>query len=225
MMVEQIPLPLVFHQRMVIGPASRRRLLHYQAFKLERPHRTVAHGIGQSLCLVLHPRKSQIIFAVTFKGERPLLEPFRQTDYRNRLRVKLYQIILQLGHIKSAARPVQICLPVFVKQYARVDAEHAFYRFCQRRKRAVWLVRRCDSYIKAFATLRTCREIEIIFPVLIYTVGGPHGIRFRISPGNIFLRKDYAMIFPVNQIFGRENMIVGHTKPLLQPLYRTRNIV
>ena len=76
--VEQIPLSSVFHQRMVIGPAAGRRLVHYDPLIFERSERVVTHGICQSLSVFPHPRICQIIPAITFECERALLEAFRQ---------------------------------------------------------------------------------------------------------------------------------------------------
>lgn len=58
-----------------------------------------------------------------------------------------------------------------------------------------------------------------------YTVWSPHCIAPILYPRHLVLRYDDTMIFPIRQIAGREDMVIRHTEPRLQFLYRTRYVM
>ena len=78
MMIEKIPLAVVFRNGVVIGPAADRRFVHDDSFESERSHRAVSHGISQVFGLVLYPGESEVIFAVAFEYIWSFLEAFGQ---------------------------------------------------------------------------------------------------------------------------------------------------
>ena len=78
MMIEKIPLAVVFLNGVVIGPAADRRFVHDNSFESERSHRAVSHGISQVFGLVLYPGESEVIFAVAFEYIWSFLEAFGQ---------------------------------------------------------------------------------------------------------------------------------------------------
>ena len=80
-------------------------------------------------------------------------------------------------------------MPVFINEHARVDAVDSFNGSGLRGERAVRLVGYGNSDAEtAFAfAFRGRWEVEIIFPILVYTFGGPHGIGVRSYPRYIFL--------------------------------------
>ena len=123
--IEQIPLPFVLHDGMVVGPASCGRLFHDFAFERVWPHRVVAHGVGQGFRFVFHPREGEVVFPLPLESEGPFLEALREAFHRLRLRGQLRQVVFQPGHPQAAARPEDVGLAFGVEQDARVDAVHA----------------------------------------------------------------------------------------------------
>ena len=162
----------------MIGPAARGRLIHNQPFEFKRSHRTVAHGIGQRLGFILHPRESEIILPVSFKGKRTFHKTFGQIFNLYRLRSQFCHVALQARNIHSSSRPINISLTIFINQHARVYAIYAFNRFSQWGKRTGRFIG--NGYANFEPSLifsfRRRWKIEIIFSVGKDTVGSPHGI-------------------------------------------------
>jgi hypothetical protein len=114
-----------------------------------------------------------------------------------------------------------------VYQYAGVYSANTFYGFLFRLKGTVGLVGDCHTNSKP-ASILTCGsggEIEVIFAIPIYTIGCPHRIGFGSYPRNGLLTDNYTMVLPIDQVIGREDMIVRHAKPFLEPFNRTGNIM
>ena len=55
-------------------------------------------------------------------------------------------------------------------------------------------------------------KIEIVFPVLLYTIRRPHGIGIIIDPVHIFLVEYHTVIRVIHQIGCGKHMIVFHKK-------------
>ena len=174
-----------------------------------------------------YPRESKIVFSLALKGEGALLEPFRQSLHQMWLGSQFHHIRLQLCHAQSCTVPVDIGLSVLrVDEHARVNAMYALDRPPHRPKRAFRSVGNCHSHSKAlFVSLRCGREIEIISSVFLHAVRGPHRVTAVLHPWHLVLRHDDTMVFPICKIAGGENMIVGHTEPVLQFLYRAWNVM
>ena len=103
---------------------------------------------------------------------------------------------------------------------------HTLYGFPHRHKRSFGLVGNRHTYSESLLLpFRSGREIEIIFPVFLYTVRSPHRITAVLYPRYFILRNDDSMILPLCKIGRRENVIICHAEPFLQFLDRTRNIM
>ena len=228
MMIEEIPLSLIFHDAVMIGPALRWRLIHDDTLECERSHRMVSHGISQCFGTILftYPREGEIILTVALEGKWAFLESLRQSLYRLRFRGKFHHIGFQLSHVQPHASPIDICLSITVDQHTRIYAVHTLYGFPHRHKRSFGLVSNRHTYSESLLLpFRSGREIEIIFPVFLYTVRSPHRITAVLYPRYFILRNDDSMILPLRKIGRRENVIICHAEPFLQFLDRTRNIM
>ena len=228
MMIEKIPLSLIFYDAMMIGPALRRRLIHDDALERERSHRMVSHGISQRFGSILftYPREGEIILAVTLESKWSFLETIWQSLHQFGFRGKFRHVWFQLSHVQSCSSPVDISLSVLIYQHTRIYAVHTLYGFPHRHKRSFGLVGNRHTYSESLLLpFRSSREIEVIFPVFLYTVRSPHRITAVLYPRYFVLRNDDSMILPLRKISGRENVIIRHTKPSLQFLDRTRNIM
>ena len=228
MMIEEIPLALIFHDAMMIGPALRRRLIHDDALECKRSHRMVSHGISQRFGSILftYPREGEIIFAVTLESKRTFLESLRQPLYQFWFRGKFRHVWFQLSHVQTSSSPVDISLSVFIYQHTRVYTMNSLYGFPHRHKWSFRLVGNSHTYSKSLLLpFRSGREIEVIFPVFLYTIRSPHRITSVLYPRYLVLRNDDSMILPLSKIGRRENVIICHTEPFLQFLDRTRNVM
>ena len=228
MVIKEIPLSLIFHDAMMIGPALRRRLIHDDALERERSHRMVSHGISQRFGSILftYPREGEIILAVTLEGKWSFLESLRQPLYLFWFRGKFRHVWFQLSHVQTSSSPVDISLSVLIYQHTRIYAVHPLYGFPHRHKRSFRLVSNRHTYSESLLLpFRSSREIEIIFPVFLHTVRSPHRITAVLYPRYFILRNDDSMILPLRKISGRENVIICHAEPFLQFLDRTRNVM
>jgi len=228
MVIEEIPLSLIFHDAMMIGPALRRRFIHDDALECERSHRMVSHGISQRFGSILftYPREGEIIFAVTLEGKWSFLESLRQSLYQFGFRGKFRHVWFQLSHVQTSSSPVDISLSVFIYQHTRVYAMYTLYRLPHRHEWSLWMVSDSHAHSKSLLlAFGSSREIEIILTILAYTVWSPHCIAPILYPRHLVLRYDDTMIFPIRQIAGREDMVIRHTEPRLQFLYRTRYVM
>ena len=110
MVIEEIPLALVLHNRMVVGPAVGRGLLHYQTLILERSKWTVAHRICQSLSVLPYPWICQIVFSVFFECERSLLESLWKVGVKLlRRSVQFQHVVIEAAAAQTHSGPVDIC--------------------------------------------------------------------------------------------------------------------
>ena len=205
MVIEEIPLSLIFYDAMMIGPALRRRFIHDNALECKRSHRMVSHGISQRFGSILftYPREGEIILAVTLEGKWSFLESLRQSLYQFGFRGKFRHVWFQLSHVQSCSSPVDISLSVLIYQYTRIYAVHTLYGFPHRHKRSFRLVSNRHTYSESLLLpFRSGREIEIIFSVFLYTVRSPHRITAVLYPRYFVLRNDDTMVFPIRQIAG-----------------------
>ena len=228
MMIEEIPLSLIFHDAMMIGPALRRRLIHDDALERERSHRMVSHGISQRFGSILftYPREGEIIFAVTLEGKWSFLETIWQSLHSLRLRGELHHIGFQLSHVQTSSRPIDISLSVLIYQHTRIYAVHTLYGFPHRHKWSFRMVGNSHTYSESLLLpFRSGREIEVILPVFLHTIWSPHRIASILYPRYFVLRNDDSMILPLSKISGREYVIICHAEPFLQFLDRTRNVM
>ena len=228
MVIEEIPLSLIFHDAVMIGPALRWRLIHDDTLECERSHRMVSHGISQRFGAILftYPREGEIILAVTLEGKWSFLESLRQSLYQFGFRSEFRHVWFQLSHVQTCSSPVDISLSVLIYQHTRIYAVHTLYGFPHRHKRSFRLVSNCHAYSESLLLpLGSGREIEVIFPVFLYTIRSPHRITAVLYPRYFILRNDDSMILPLRKISGRENVIICHAEPFLQFLDRTRNIM
>ena len=228
MMIEEIPLSLIFYDAVMVGPALRRRLIHDDALECERSHRMVSHGISQRFGSILftYPWEGEIIFAVTLEGKRTFLESLRQSLYQFGFRGKFRHVWFQLSHVQSCSSPVDISLSVLIYQHTRIYAVHTLYRFPHRHKRSFRLVGNSHTYSESLLLpFRSGREIEVIFPIFLHTIRSPHRIASILYPRYFILRNDDSMILPLSKIGRRENVIICHAEPFLQFLDRTRNVM
>ena len=228
MVIEEIPLSLIFHDAMMIGPALRRRLIHDDALECERSHRMVSHGISQRFGSILftYPREGEIILTVALEGKWAFLESLRQSLYRLRFRGKFHHVRFQLSHVQTSTSPVDISLSVLIYQHTRIYAVHTLYGFPHRHKRSFRLVGNRHTYSESLLLpFRSGWEIEVIFPAFLYTIRSPHRITSVLYPRYFILRNDDSMILPLSKIGRRENVIICHTEPFLQFLDRTRNVM
>ena len=228
MMIEEIPLSLIFHDAVMVGPALRRRLIHDDALECERSHRMVSHGISQRFGSILftYPREGEIILAVTLEGKRSFLESLRQSLYQFGLRGKFRHVWFQLSHVQTSSSPVDISLSVFIYQHTRVYTMNPLYGFPHRHKWSFRLVGNSHTYSESLLLpFRSGREIEVIFPIFLHTIRSPHRIASILYPRYFILRNDDSMILPLSKIGRRENVIICHAEPFLQFLDRTRNVM
>ena len=228
MVIEEIPLSLIFHDAMMIGPALRRRLIHDDALECERSHRMVSHGISQRFGSILftYPWEGEIILAVTLEGKRSFLESLRQPLYQFWFRGKFRHVWFQLSHVQTCSRPVDISLSVLIYQHTRVYTMNSLYGFPHRHKRSFGLVGNRHTYSESLLLpFRSSREIEVILSVFLHTIWSPHRIASILYPRYFVLRNDDTMILPLRKIGRRENVIICHAEPFLQFLDRTRNVM
>ena len=226
-MIEEIPLLLIFHDRVVVGPAFCGRLLHDDTLKLERSHGTVSHGIGECLCGVAYPRKGVIILPLALEYKRSLLKPIGQGLHLFGSSVEFHHIVFQSCHPHPHASPVDICFAILgVDEHTGVNAMQSFYRLAHRTEWALRTEGNSYAHAKAPSLATRCsREIEIIAAVLFHTVGCPHGIRVFLHPWHLVLSDNRSMVSPVGEVVRRENMIVLHREPFLLRFHRTNDIM
>ena len=77
MVIEEVPLTVVFRDGMMIGPATDGRFVHDDALEGKRSHRAVSHSIRQCFSLVLYPRERKVILVLALEYVRSLLESVR----------------------------------------------------------------------------------------------------------------------------------------------------
>ena len=227
MVVEQVPLALVFHEGMMVRPAFAEGLLHDLPLVLERPQRAVGHGIDETFRTVLYPGIGQVVLPFPLEDERPFLEPADgkrciQPDGRA---VQFGHIVLEFRARKAHAGPVEVGIPVGGQQAAGVDAEHALDGLFLRGEGAVGAVRHGDAHGEAAAFPGRIREVEIVLSAALHAVRRPHGIALRVAPGHVFLVQDHAMVRPVHEVLGREAVVVRHAEPLAFRLHRRDDVM
>ena len=100
--VEEVPLALVLDERVMIGPAGRRRLGHDDSLELIGSERVVAHGVCQGLGPVLNPGIGEVELAVPLEDEGSLLEAGGQVLVKaHGLPVELEHVVGELGSAQS----------------------------------------------------------------------------------------------------------------------------
>ena len=231
MVIEQIPLALVVHNAVVVGPAAVGMLGHDEAFVFVGTHRVLTHGVAEHLGVLPHIRIGQVVIAVVLEGERAfsltvgqVLEAvhahhleFALTPLHFLLRSvvgEFLHIILELG--ATSGTPEDIGVAVGCLQHAGVDAVDALDGLRLGNERSFGAVG--DGYTNTEATHASSRsrgEVEIVFAVSVDAVGRPHRIGVWSYPGHFVLSDNHTMVGPVGQILGREHMIVGHAEPVL----------
>ena len=225
MVIEQVPLAFVFHDRVVIGPAARGRLLHDYALERVGTHGMVAHGVGQGLGLVLHPRESEVVFPLALESEGSFLETLRQAFHHLRLGIQLHQVVFQPGHAQAAACPEDVSLAVAGLQNARVYAVDSRYRLVHGRERPRGTLAGGHAHGEAPSLLRRGREVEIVSAVLVDTVWRPHGVGVGLHPRHVVLVHYHAMVCPVHQVLGGEHMVIRHGKPFPLRLHGAHDVM
>ena len=249
-MIEEVPLSLVFHDGMVIGPASILMLFHDDTFVFIRSHRLVAHGISETFGAIFfaYPRVSEVKLTISLECERTFLEAFGQSFHCMTVELhavwrfswvlqflvsKLDEIVFQSCHTQSAASPEDDILAIGGLKHTRVDACNAFYII---RQGFVWPIRMVGcrhSDTKSVAScilvggerLRSIGEKEIVFAIFLYAVRCPHRVSLWVAPWHLLLGKNHSVVGPVGEIIGREDMIVCHGKPFLFWFHGTDDVV
>ena len=214
MMIEEIPLSLIFDDTVMVGPASVLMLGHNDSLIFIWSHRILAHSIAENLGIFPYIRIGKIVIPVIFKCERTFSLTVRQilqaiyTDHFKLVRSPLdhltriivsefLHIVLKLG--TASVSPENIGISVRCKKHTRINTVDALDRLRLTHKRALRTV--CHSYSNCKSTGLGCiREIEIIFSVLLHTIWRPHRICIRLTPRHIFLLHYDSMICPGSKI-------------------------
>ena len=217
-MIEQIPLSVNFNYRVVVGPADVSVLLHNLAYEFVGTHRVVGHTVGEALALSLYPGEAEVVFAVGLEEVRALAHSFRNGVDPYGGSVQLKHIVFQLADRKSAACPYEIGLAVIVDEAAGVDAEGSLDGSLLRDERAVRSVGDCDSdaAVRPLAVYALTRggEVEVILAVLVVAVRSPHLEGVGLYPRNLILGDDPAVVYPVDEVVRRKDVVVFHTEPV-----------
>ena len=96
-------------------------------------------------------------------------------------------VVLQSCTAYAHARPIDVGLSVVVDKHAGVDARYTLDGFRFTRERTLWLFGSGYADGKASSALWCIGEVEVVGPILVNTVGSPHGIACGIAPGHILL--------------------------------------
>ena len=215
MMIEKIPLSLIIHDTVMIGPATVLMLRHNDSLILVWSHRILAHCISKDLGILPYIRIGKIIIAIVFKCERALgltvrkilqavhtdhlhfaRSPFH--DFTRIIVSKFLHIVLQL--CATAVAPENIGVAVRSKKYARVNTMNTLDRLRFAHERAFRAVCNCHTDSES-PCLGCIRKIEVVFSVLLDTIRSPHRICIRLAPRDFFLSHDNSMISPGGKIF------------------------
>ena len=243
MVIEQIPLPLIFHDAVMISPAMILVFCHNDSLEIPGTQGRLRHGVGQCLSGVLaftrlttHPRERQIVPVATAEGKRTFLEAIGQTfhflttNFHGRhfrlslalgelhllqFTVQFQHIILQLGTTYAHTTPVEVGSTIVIDKYAGVNAHHSFDGLLFASVRSFWFRGSCHTNGKTTAFAWSVRVEKVVLAVLADTVRSPHGVPLRIAPGHTFLTDDDAMVGPLGKVLRRTHMIVGHAEPVL----------
>ena len=246
--VEQVPLPLIFHQTVMVGPASVGVLGHDDALEIPRSEGRFRHGVGQCLgaALLSYPGESEVVPVAPAESKGTFLEAFGQTfhllpsHFHGRhfghafalrhlhllqFAVQLLHVRLQFGPTYAHAAPVEIGLPVVVDEHAGVDAADTLDGFGLQYEGTFGIVGNSHTNREPPAVLGAVGEIEIVFAVLLHAVWRPHGVAVGLSPGHFLLRDDDTVVSPVCQVLRGEYVIVGHAEPVLALAGRGNDVV
>ena len=217
-MVEQEPLAVALDDRVVVGPAARGVLLHEHAPVRERPERVVPGGVGQRLRFVDDVGEREVVDAAALEHERPLLEALRERPVEQHgLGSELEHVVREAGASEAAARPVQVGLPVAVDEHVRVDPRDARDGRGLRRERTVRGVGDGDPDPPPADALHRVGgggEVEKEAAVLLDGVRRPHRVRGHVDPRHVVLAQNHAVVGPVDEVGGRECVVVFHAEPV-----------
>ena len=161
-MVEEVPLALVLHETVVVGPAAVGMFCHDDAIEVPGTEGRLGHGVGQRLSGVLavagiaaYPGERQVVPIAATEDVGTFLETVGQTFHllaghlhgRHfghavasghlhflQLAVNLQHVVLQLGAADAHATPIDVGLAVVVNQDGGVDARHALDGFLFQRE-------------------------------------------------------------------------------------------
>ena len=214
--VEQVPLALVVHDAVVVGPAAVGVLGHDQSLVLVGTHRVLAHGVAEYFGVLPHVRIGEVVPAVGLEGKRAFSLAVGQVPeavyaYHLHLAVapldgflgvvvgEFLHVGLQLG--TTSVAPEDVGVAVGCLEHARVDAVDALDRLRLRNERSIRTVGYGYTDGEASpAFSRSRREIEIVLSVTLDAVGCPHGIGVRSHPGHLVLGDNHAVVSPVGQV-------------------------
>ena len=139
--------------------------------------------------------------------------------------VQFGHVVLEPGALETHAGPVDVGIAVRSHQDGRIDAEDTLDAVFLGREGTVRMVDGGHADGEAAAGLGRIREVEIVFPVPVHAFRRPHGIAFRITPGNVLLVQDYAVVRPVDKVLRGKNVIVFHAEPPPFGFHRTDDVV
>ena len=241
MVVEQIPLTLVVDDAVMVGPTAVGLLGHNQTFVFVGTHGILTHGIAEDFGLLPDVRIGQVVPAVSLESKRTFSltagQVFKAVDAIHLkltlapLNFLLRSIIGEFLHVglefgTTSGSPEDVGISVGSLKHARVDTVDALDRLRFTDKRSHRAVGNGNTDAKAaHGSIRSRREIEIVFSILLDAVGCPHRIGVRSYPGHLVLGNNHTVVGPVSQIVGREYMVVLHAEPVLTLSFRRENIV
>ena len=160
------------------------------------------------------------------EDERAFLETLGETGVQTDGRAfQGCQVVFHPCAHQAHSGPVQVRIAVGRLENAGVDAPDSGNGLFVCPVRAFRRVGHGYAYGKSAPFPGCVWKHEIVFPVLLHAVRRPHGIAVRLAPGDVFLAEDDTVVRPVDEVFRRKDVIVGHAEPLPFRLYRADDVM
>ena len=228
-MVEEIPLALVVHDAVVVGPAVG-VLGHDETFVFVGSHGILAHGVAEDFCLFADVRIGEVVPAVSLEGKRSLslavgqvLEAVDAHHFElalTKLDFFFWSVVGQFLHVwlqlgATARTPKDVGVAIGGLEHAGVNAIDSLDGLGLGDEWSFGTVGNGHTDTETKAFFRGRGEIKIVLATALNAVGCPHGIGVGAHPGHLVLGDDDTVVDPVGKVLAGEDVVVLHAEPVL----------